>query len=111
MNPAGEAAAAVAVAAAAAAGRGSCFAAASGGERDRLRAEAGREGEEGLAMEADAGWVRLLGRREDGGTARARVAVAQPKDQRDQGALSQALVRAAEQVHQEEVVDYATVVD
>ena len=83
MNPAGEAAAAVAVAAAAAAGRGSCFAAASGGERDRLRAEAGGEGEEGLAMEADAGWARLLGRREDGGTARVRVAVAQPKDQRD----------------------------
>ena len=71
----------------------------------------GEEDEAGLAMEADVGWVGLLGRREDGGTARVRVAVAQPKDQRDQGALSQALVRAAEQVHQEEVVDYATVVD
>lgn len=95
MNPAGEAAVAVA----ATEGWGSCFAAASGGASA------------GFAMEADAGWVRLLGRREDGGTARARVAVAQPKDQGDQGALSQALARAAEQVHPEEVVDYATVVD
>ena len=53
----------------------------------------GEEDEAGLAMEADVGWVGLLGRREDGGTVRVRITVVQPKDQRDHLALTVVLLQ------------------